>query len=93
VIDRVNVMGQSLMVVVIATRRVGVTSGKVHQPNHAGLPLDEGADRRALVLADDEVTFRKTERGPGGSGVAEIALRYVSLTGNVRPTLLGRLGC
>jgi len=36
---------------------IGVTTGKVHQPDPAGLPLDEGADRRALVLADDEVTF------------------------------------
>src|SRR5262245_46945342 len=36
---------------------VGVTGGKVHQSDQTGLALDEGADRRALVLADDEVTF------------------------------------
>jgi hypothetical protein len=46
-----------------------------------------------LSLVIGQIAFRKTERGPGESGVAEIALRYVSLTGNVRPTLLGRLGC
>ncbi len=29
----------------------------MHQPDRAGLALDEGSDRRALVLADDEATF------------------------------------
>ena len=38
-------------------REFGVTGGKVHQSNQAGLALNESADRRALVLADDEVTF------------------------------------
>jgi hypothetical protein len=46
-----------------------------------------------MAGADDQIAFRKTEAGPGGPGVAEIALRFMSLTGNVRPTLLGRLGC
>jgi hypothetical protein len=48
----------------------------VHQSDQTGLALDEGADRRALVLADDEVTFRKTVVGPGEPGMAEIALRF-----------------
>ncbi|EPQ45517.1 transposase [Mycobacterium pseudoshottsii JCM 15466] len=29
----------------------------MHQSNQPGLALDEGADRRALVLAEDEVAF------------------------------------
>ena len=29
----------------------------MQQPDHPGLPFDECADRRALVLADDEITF------------------------------------
>ena len=32
----------------------------VFEPDQAGLALDEGADRRVLVLADDEVTFPVT---------------------------------
>jgi hypothetical protein len=53
----------------------------VHQSNQAGLALNESADRRALVLADDEVTFRKTEAGPEEPGVAEVALRCCRLLG------------
>jgi hypothetical protein len=37
--------------------------------------LDEGADRRALQ-ADEQVAFRKSVARPGGSGVAEVALRF-----------------
>ena len=40
---------------------VAIARGKVQHPDRPGLPLDEGADRRALVLADDEVPLRKTE--------------------------------
>jgi hypothetical protein len=31
--------------------------GQVQQPDHPGLPLHQGADRRALVRADDEISF------------------------------------
>jgi hypothetical protein len=37
--------------------------------------LDERADRRALE-ADQQVAFRKGVDRPGGSGVAEVALRF-----------------
>jgi len=33
----------------------------MQQSDHPGLPLDERADRRALILADEEIAFRKTE--------------------------------
>jgi acyl CoA:acetate/3-ketoacid CoA transferase beta subunit len=36
---------------------VAVAIGHVQQADHSGLPLDQGADRRALVLADDQITF------------------------------------
>lgn len=36
---------------------VCVAGGQVHQPNQARVSLDEGADRRALVLTNDEVSF------------------------------------
>jgi hypothetical protein len=29
----------------------------MQEPDHPGLPLHQGADRRALVLADDEVSL------------------------------------
>jgi hypothetical protein len=63
----------------------------MHQPQHPGLTFHQSADRREVVVADDEVAFRKTEAGPGGLGVAEDRLAVLSLTGNVRPVLLGAL--
>ena len=46
------------MVVAIAMRKESASAGgKMDQPNQAGLALDEGSDRRALVLTDDEITF------------------------------------
>ena len=47
----------------------------------AGLALDQRADRRAVLRANDQVTFRKTEAGPGEPGVAEVALRCGRLLG------------
>jgi hypothetical protein len=34
-----------------------------------------------MAGADDQIAFRKTEAGPGGPGVAEIALRFGRLLG------------
>jgi hypothetical protein len=34
-----------------------------------------------MAGADDQIAFRKTKAGPGGSGVAEIALRFGRLLG------------
>jgi hypothetical protein len=39
------------------TQAVGVAAGQAQQPDHPGLPFDQRADRRALVLADDEISF------------------------------------
>jgi hypothetical protein len=36
---------------------VAVTPGQVQQPDHPGLPFDQRADCRALVLADDEISL------------------------------------
>jgi hypothetical protein len=47
----------------------------VQQDGEPGAALDQRADRRTTVGADDQITFRKTVEGPGGPGVAEIALR------------------
>jgi hypothetical protein len=69
-------------------QRVAVTLQKMQQSDYSGLPFHERADRRALVLADDEIAFRKTEDGPGGPGVAEIALRDVAYW-ECPPGLLG----
>jgi hypothetical protein len=51
------------------------TGGQVQQQHEPGRALDQGADRGAAAGADDQITFRKTVGGPGGSGVAEVALR------------------
>src|ERR1039458_1690182 len=55
--------------------RCAAACGQVQQQDVAGGALNQGADRGLAVLADDQVAFRKTERGPGGPGVAEVALR------------------
>ncbi len=47
----------------------------MQQHQVAGFALHQGADSRLALPADDQVAFRKTVRGPGGPGVAEIALR------------------
>jgi hypothetical protein len=36
---------------------VAVAPGKMKQPDQAGLSFDEGAYRRPLALADDEIPF------------------------------------
>jgi hypothetical protein len=56
---------------------VGVPAlGQGHEPHIAGAAFHQRADGRAAVLADDQVTFRKSVARPGGSGVAEVALRF-----------------
>jgi hypothetical protein len=35
----------------------GIVVGQVQEPDHPGLPLDERADRGALLPADDEVSL------------------------------------
>lgn len=54
---------------------VAVSLRKVQQSDHPGLPFDERTDRRALVLADDEIPFRKTEAWPEkvGCGLDRLA--------------------
>jgi hypothetical protein len=71
---------------------VAVSLQKMQQSDDPGLMFHQGADRGALVLADDEIAFRKTEDGPGGSGVAEIALRQVAYW-ECPPDSPGRPGC
>jgi hypothetical protein len=53
----------------------------MQQQDESGRALNQGADRRGATSANDEVAFRKTKAGPGGSGVAEIALRCGRLLG------------
>jgi hypothetical protein len=47
---------------------------QVNQQREPGGALDERADG-GTFKADQQVAFRKTVDGPGGSGVAEVALR------------------
>src|SRR5215218_3271188 len=72
---------------------VAVALQKMQQSDHPGLPFNERTDRRALVLAYDEISFRKTEGWPGRVGCGSDRLAVTSLTGNVRPAFWGRLGC
>ena len=72
---------------------VAVSLRKVQQSDHPGLPFDERTDRGALVLADYEVAFRKTEALAREGRVWLRSPCVMSLTGNVRPAFLGRLGC
>jgi hypothetical protein len=53
----------------------------VDQPQDPGLAFDQSTDCREVVVADYEITFRKTKAGPGEPGVAEIALRFGRLLG------------
>jgi len=64
----------------------------MQQHQVAGFALHQGADSRLALLADDQVAFRKTDDGPGGPGVAEIALRQVAYW-ECPPDSPGRPGC
>jgi hypothetical protein len=44
-----------------------VACGEVNEADVAAMSLDQRADGRAVVSADDEVPFRKTIDAPGGS--------------------------
>ena len=68
---------------------VGVMPGgqvdQAHVSAGAGRP---GCRSRIVHPAGDQVAFRKTEPGPGGPGVAEVALRSGRLLGmSARPSL------
>jgi hypothetical protein len=52
-----------------------VPAGQVQQLHGSAGSLDQRADGRPAVLSNDEVSLRKTDGGPGGPGVAEVALR------------------
>ena len=53
----------------------GIAVGQVQQHRVVGGALHQGADRGQVLAADDQVALRKTVHGPGGPGVAEVALR------------------
>jgi hypothetical protein len=59
----------------------GVVTRQVQQDGEPGGPLDQGPDRALVSSTQDEVAFRKTVDGPGGLGVAEVALRCGRLLG------------
>jgi len=48
----------------------------VHQQREAAGAFNQRPDRGAVERADDQVAFRKGGDRPGGSGVAEVALRF-----------------
>ncbi len=48
---------------------------QMNQLDVEAVPVDQRADGRPVAAAGDQVALRKTVRGPGGSGVAEVALR------------------
>jgi hypothetical protein len=52
-----------------------VSTGQVDELDVAAGPVDQGADGGLVDPPGDQVAFRKTGDGPGGSGVAEVALR------------------
>jgi hypothetical protein len=64
---------------------------QVQQQGESGAALDQGADRGLLTRTDDQVAFRKTEAGPGGLGVAEVALRFGRSLGMSAQLSLGAL--
>jgi hypothetical protein len=64
----------------------------VQQHRVVGAAFHQGADRGQVLAADDEIAFRKTGPGPGGLGVAEIALRQVAYW-ECLPGPPGRPGC
>lgn len=59
---------------------VAVHTQKVQQPGESAGPFHDVTHGRAVEI-NDEVILRKTESGPGGSGVAEVALRCGRLLG------------
>jgi hypothetical protein len=59
----------------IANRLRRMIIGELNEHRGSCLAFDKSGDRRTLLCADDQITLRKTVRGPGGSGVAEVALR------------------
>jgi hypothetical protein len=68
-----------------------MTAGKMNQAHRPAGSVEQSADRRAAVLPDDQVAFRKTEAGPGGPGVAEVALRFGRSLGMFARPSLGAL--
>jgi hypothetical protein len=50
-------------------------SGERDEHQEPGLALDEGGDS-GLSATEEQVSFRKSVGRPGGSGVAEVALRF-----------------
>jgi hypothetical protein len=59
---------------------VAVLAREVDQHGEPAAAFDQSADRAALQT-NQKITLRKTVEGPGGSGVAEIALRCGRLLG------------
>ncbi len=84
------VAGQRRSVLGARDQPVAVFTREVDQHREPAAAFDQRADRRALQ-PDEQISFRKTEAGPGGLGVAEDRLALLSLIGNVRPALLGAL--
>jgi len=71
------VAGQRRAVVDPRPGAVAVHAGQVQQHGESGGSFNERADRGALETGD-EVAFRESVGRPGGSGVAEVALRLVA---------------
>jgi hypothetical protein len=71
----------------------GMASGQADQSQTTAGAVDQGADRRAAAAADDQISLRKTEALAWEGRVWPRSPCVMSLTGNVRPTFLGRLGC
>jgi len=70
-----------------------MTIGQMDQPQVAGVAVDQGGHRRLAHRPNDQIPFRKTERGPGEPGVAEIALRLCRLLGMFARLSWGAPGC
>jgi hypothetical protein len=51
-----------------AVRSESASSEQVHQAHHPGLAFDEGADRREVVVADDQVALPVSGFSPIGRG-------------------------
>jgi hypothetical protein len=63
----------------------------MQQDREPGTAFHQGADRTLVAGAQDQITFRKTEAGPGGPGVAEVALRFGRSLGMFARPSLGAL--
>ena len=55
-----------------------------------GGALDQGDQMTAAIAADEQITLRKTEAGPGGPGVDEVSLRVGRLLVGWTPELRDR---